>query len=173
MPALVPRPRLQLADAAHAAKTASKEGVIADLGDGGAGMNDPREDAVDAYLALRDPPANDNEPHIGINGKPCHCTPERRAHYTRGCPDSCPCRDRLVGGREPAAVAEARLRPSVPSGRCGAVPARDDGHDPGLSPSRPQNWMRAPAWMNQMSLRPPGIWLAGPPLMVASAWYWR
>ena len=42
-------------------------------------MNDPREDTVDAYLGLGGPPANDNEPHIGMNGKPCRCTPERRA----------------------------------------------------------------------------------------------
>jgi hypothetical protein len=54
-------------------------------------MNDPREDTVDAYLGLGGPPANDIEPHIGMNGRPCRCTPERRAHYTRGCHDTCPC----------------------------------------------------------------------------------
>jgi hypothetical protein len=37
------------------------------------------KDAVDNAPALDSPPANDNEPHIGVNGKPCRCTPERRA----------------------------------------------------------------------------------------------
>ena len=54
-------------------------------------MSDPMEDAVDTSRALHSPPANDNEPHIGMNGKPCRCTPERRAWYTRGCADTCPC----------------------------------------------------------------------------------
>jgi hypothetical protein len=52
------------------------------------------EDAVDISRALHGPPANDNEPHIGMNGKPCRCTPERRAWYTRGCADTCPCHAR-------------------------------------------------------------------------------
>jgi hypothetical protein len=55
-------------------------------------MNDPIDDKVDASEALRSPATNDNEPpHIGMNGKPCRCTPERRAWYTRGCADTCPC----------------------------------------------------------------------------------
>jgi hypothetical protein len=49
------------------------------------------KDAADTSRALHSPPANDNEPHIGMNGKPCRCTPERRAWYTRGCADTCPC----------------------------------------------------------------------------------
>jgi hypothetical protein len=34
-------------------------------------MSDPMEDAVDTSRALHSPPANDNEPRIGMNGKPC------------------------------------------------------------------------------------------------------
>ncbi len=49
------------------------------------------EDAADIPGALHGAPANDNEPHIGMNGRPCRCTPERRAWYTRGCADTCPC----------------------------------------------------------------------------------
>jgi hypothetical protein len=55
-----------------------------------AAMNNSRDDAVDAHLHLGGPPANDNEPHVSMNGKPCRCTPERRAWCTRGCADTCP-----------------------------------------------------------------------------------
>jgi hypothetical protein len=43
----------------------------------------------------------------------------------------------------------------------------------GRGDSALQNWMRAPAWMNQMSLKPPGIWFVESPLILASASYWR
>jgi hypothetical protein len=50
------------------------------------------KDAVDTSRALHSPLANDNaEPHVGMNGKPCRCTPQRRAWYTRGCAHTCPC----------------------------------------------------------------------------------
>jgi hypothetical protein len=55
-------------------------------------MSESLEGAADAYPALLGSAANDNaEPHVGMNGKPCRCTPERRAWYTRGCADTCPC----------------------------------------------------------------------------------
>jgi hypothetical protein len=54
-------------------------------------MSNPMKDADNTSRASHGPPTNDNEPHIGMSGKPCRCTPERRAWYTRGCADTCPC----------------------------------------------------------------------------------
>jgi hypothetical protein len=68
--------------------------------------------AVDARLGLGGPPANDNESHIGMNGKPCRCTPERRAHYTRGCPDTCPCHGPAARQVPQGEAVPRRLRPA-------------------------------------------------------------
>lgn len=34
-------------------------------------------------------------PHVGMDGKPCRCTPWRRRKATRGCARTCPCHGKL------------------------------------------------------------------------------
>jgi hypothetical protein len=89
------------------------------------------EDATDTSWALHSPPANDNEPHIGMNGKPCRCTPERRAWYTRGCADTCPCHG-LPHARCPKA------KPCL--GDCGRLTTPTRRSRAGTAPTAPQMW---------------------------------
>ncbi len=41
--------------------------------------------------AVRTPATVIEMPHVGLDGRPCRCTPDGRRRATRGCAATCPC----------------------------------------------------------------------------------
>ena len=63
--------------------------------------------------------------HVGMNGDPCRCTPERREEFTRDCLDVCPCHG----------VAHAACPGAKPCiGGCGRLTTAFETQVPGYCP---------------------------------------